>query len=290
MTRAQRSPSNPRESITSLQVKHYSNSPKTALPHTTRVCPSPLHWAPSAHPGAQAGAVTAPTRGQKHKPQGQQRCRRWLHTRLNHEVLAAVRFTIFRVRPRCRLQSTKGGAHRSNQLIRTQFWVGQAHCSNYNARVGHLNTDLQVLVRCLRSQQLHCELLESITLKLSNLHGKSVGLNTDWLGAGTVLLSVVYSSLEATPGSTHTLPDGKQSKYSFSHSRNISVKNRNSKYLIKSVMQKGSAMPTLWITCNFPTSLPWEMENPRTSMKILFEIESRGIEKKPSEFPYQHKA
>lgn len=29
------------------------------------------------------------------------------------------------------------------------------------------------------------------------------------------------------------------------------MKNRNSKYLIKSVMQKGSAMPVLSITCKF---------------------------------------
>lgn len=67
------------------------------------------------------------------------------------------------------------------QLISARFWGGAGPL----LQLQHLHwtsqhSDLQVLVRCLRSQQLHCELLESITLKLRNFHGKSVGLNTEY--------------------------------------------------------------------------------------------------------------
>lgn len=48
----------------------------------------------------------------------------WLDTRLHHEVSAGVCFIIFRVRPRCCLQSTVGEGYCSNQLISTQFWGG----------------------------------------------------------------------------------------------------------------------------------------------------------------------
>lgn len=242
-------PIQPHEPFSSLQAQHYNNHPKhSSLPTQPggSTPPSPQHWAPRAHPAAQAGSVTAPTRGQKHQPQGQQRC---LHTRLNHEVLAAA-FHYFQGKVVLLSAEHNGRSLLLKQLINTQFWGGAGPLLQLqHLHLTSQHSDLQVLVRCLRSQQLHYELLESITLKLRNLHGKSVGLNTEYpLTRGwncPAFRAVFYFSLEATPGSTHTLPDGKQSKYSFSHFRNISMKNRNSKYLIKSVMQKGSAMPTL---------------------------------------------
>lgn len=161
MTRAQRSPP-----ITPLQAKHYRNTPK----HST--CPTEPGGSTSPSPTALGSQC--PRRGsgwecnssyhgkETQTPRAAEVPEVWLHTRLKHEVLAGVCFIIFRVRLCCRLQSTMGGAYCSDQLISAEFWGGAGPLLQFQ----HLHwtsqhSDLQVLVRCLRSQQLHLNFLKA---------------------------------------------------------------------------------------------------------------------------------
>lgn len=102
-----------------------------------------------------------------------------------------------------------GEGYCSNQIFSTQFWGGAGPLL-VTVLALDISTlcDLQVLVRCLRSQQLHWELNESIKLKLRNLHGKTVGLNTEYpLTRGwncPAFRAIFYFSLKATPVSRHT--------------------------------------------------------------------------------------
>lgn len=147
----QRSPSSPARSA----------GQALAAPQTQPLPTEPAGSTAPQHPGAQGDSGTA----QRHKAQGQHRGARGL------AESPGSSWIVFHY---CQGKAVLGGADCSNQLISTQFRVVQAYCSNSNTCTGHLNTDLQALVRCLRSQQLHCELPESITLKLRNLHGGSV--------------------------------------------------------------------------------------------------------------------
>lgn len=168
MTRAQRSPSKP-QSPSPLQARHSMPTPNTA--------PSPQNRAPSAHPGAQGGTATAPTGTETQTP----RAAEVPAHRAEPRGFSCSVFHYLQGKAVLPSAEHNGRSLLLKQLISAGFWGGAGPL----LQLQHLHwtsqhSDLQVLVRCLRSQQLHCELLESITLKLRNLHGKRVGLNTEY--------------------------------------------------------------------------------------------------------------